>query len=170
MNPTRVRIILCTLLVVAVQLADAEQSSQHFRRPRSSTNGGLDVLATDVIVTDPLLLPLLGMSDHIDGHLAFIKTELKITQAQLPLWNSFAAAARANATQENEMLEQESSSLNASDTTPSLPQRLAAHEKDLTAHLKMLQRITAALLPLYASFSDEQKRSAEALVNGPAGL
>ena len=31
-----------------------------------------------------------GMSEHVEGRLAFLKTELKITDAQLPLWNSFA--------------------------------------------------------------------------------
>jgi hypothetical protein len=34
----------------------------------------------------------------------------------------------------------------------------------------MLQTITAALLSLYALLSDEQKKAAEGLVNGAAGL
>jgi hypothetical protein len=34
----------------------------------------------------------------------------------------------------------------------------------------MLQRMKAALLPLYASFSNEQKRTADALAYGPMGL
>jgi len=34
------------------------------------------------------------MAKHIDGRLAFLKTELKITDAQLPLWNVFAQAMR----------------------------------------------------------------------------
>ena len=38
-----------------------------------------------------------GMSEHVEGRLAFLKTELKITDAQLPLWNSFAQAVRDNA-------------------------------------------------------------------------
>ena len=36
------------------------------------------------------------MASHIDGRLAFLKTELKITDAQLPLWNAFAQAMRDN--------------------------------------------------------------------------
>jgi hypothetical protein len=28
------------------------------------------------------------MAKHIEGRLAFLKTELKITDAQLPLWNA----------------------------------------------------------------------------------
>jgi hypothetical protein len=38
------------------------------------------------------------MAKHIEGRLAFLKTELKITDAQLPLWNAFAQALRDNAT------------------------------------------------------------------------
>jgi hypothetical protein len=37
------------------------------------------------------------MGGHIDGRLGYIKAELKITDAQEALWNSYAAAARASA-------------------------------------------------------------------------
>src|SRR5579863_786249 len=30
-----------------------------------------------------------AMTEHVEGRLAFLKTELKITAAQLPLWNKF---------------------------------------------------------------------------------
>src|SRR3954447_18237156 len=31
-----------------------------------------------------------AMTGHVEGRLAFLRTELKITDAQLPLWNTFA--------------------------------------------------------------------------------
>src|SRR5215470_8320624 len=34
------------------------------------------------------------MAKHIEGRLAFLKTELKITDAQLSHWNAFAQAVR----------------------------------------------------------------------------
>lgn len=37
------------------------------------------------------------MAGHVEGRFAFLKTELKITDAQLPLWNAVADAMRANA-------------------------------------------------------------------------
>jgi hypothetical protein len=37
------------------------------------------------------------MAGHVEGRLAFLKTELKITDAQLPLWNAVADAIRADA-------------------------------------------------------------------------
>src|SRR5215472_2927754 len=40
---------------------------------------------------------------HTDGALAFLKTELKITDAQTPQWNAFADAVRANAKRMKDM-------------------------------------------------------------------
>jgi hypothetical protein len=38
-------------------------------------------------------MPMMAtMSGHVEGRLAFLKTELKITDAQLPLWNAVADA------------------------------------------------------------------------------
>src|SRR5262249_58539212 len=37
-----------------------------------------------------------AMARHVEGRLAFLKTELKITDAQLPLWDAVADAMRAN--------------------------------------------------------------------------
>lgn len=68
------------------------------------------------------------------------------------------------------MRQQQSSAIDNDSPTPSLPQRLEAHERDLRAHLQMLQTISTALLPLYASFSVEQKKLAEGFANGAAGL
>src|SRR5690349_15695774 len=43
-------------------------------------------------------MPMMGMMQrHVEGSIAFLKTELKITDAQLPLWNAVADAIRANA-------------------------------------------------------------------------
>ena len=43
-------------------------------------------------------MPMMAaMAGHVEGRLAFLKTELKITDAQLPLWNAVADAVRANA-------------------------------------------------------------------------
>ena len=36
------------------------------------------------------------MDEHIDGDLAYLKTVLKITEAQTPQWNVFADAFRAD--------------------------------------------------------------------------
>jgi len=38
-----------------------------------------------------------NIADHIDGRIAYLKAELKITEAQDPLWNAFADALRSSA-------------------------------------------------------------------------
>src|SRR3974390_2009592 len=38
-----------------------------------------------------------AMASHIEGRLAYIKAELKVTDAQEPLWAAYAGAARDNA-------------------------------------------------------------------------
>jgi hypothetical protein len=116
-----------------------------------------------------MMMPMMGMADHIEGRLAFLKTELKITDAQLPQWNAFADALRANATQASGMMKQMQAMMQGG-APPNLPARLDVVEKHLQAHLEMVQRLKTSLSPLYASFSDEQKRSADALFHGPMAM
>jgi ferritin-like metal-binding protein YciE len=54
--------------------------------------------------------------------------------------------------------------------TASLPQKLEYHAKMAAGRLASLQEIKAALDPLYAAFSDEQKKLADGLKIGPMGV
>jgi hypothetical protein len=104
---------------------------------------------------------------HIEGRLAFLKTELKITPAQEPQWNKFADSVRGIAR-------------NAQAATPPMkhggaaastpPDRLAHYEKTLTARLETVRALKAAVDPLYASLSDDQKKLADELLMGPMGI
>ena len=107
------------------------------------------------------------MAGHVEGRLAFLKTELKITDAQLPLWNAVADAFRANAKSMGEMM---SGGMMGSSQTATLPEKLALHEKMMTAHLEGLRRLKTAVDPLYAALSPEQKKTADELVMGPMGM
>jgi hypothetical protein len=106
------------------------------------------------------------MAGHVEGRLAFLKTELKITEAQLPLWNAVAEAIRANAKGMGAMSEGMMGSAQAS----TLPDKLALREKMMTAHLEALRKFKAAVDPLYAALSDEQKKTADELLMGPMGM
>ena len=106
------------------------------------------------------------MAGHVEGRLAFLKTELKITDAQLPLWNAVAAAIRANGKSVSEM----SGPMMGGMHTGTLPEKLAAREKMMTAHLEALRKFKAAVDPLYAALSDEQKKTADELLIGPIGM
>ena len=68
------------------------------------------------------------MAGHVEGRLAFLKTELKITDAQLPLWNAVADAIRANAKTMGAM----SDGMMGSAQSATLPEKLALREKMMT--------------------------------------
>ena len=107
------------------------------------------------------------MAGHVEGRVAFLKTELKITDAQLLLWNAVADAIRANAKSMGEMM---SGGMMGSSQTATLPEKLALREKMMTSHLEALRKFKAAVDPLYAALSPEQKKTADELLLGPMGM
>ena len=107
-----------------------------------------------------------AMARHVEGRLAFLKTELKITDAQLPLWNAVADAIRANAKTMGDI----AGGMMGSSQTATLPDKLALREKMMTAHLEALRKFKAAVDPLYAALGDEQKKTADELLIGPMGM
>lgn len=123
-----------------------------------------------------------GMMDptqHIEGRLAFLKTELKITDAQMPQWNAFADAARANAKRAGEMRSTMMTGgvmgpgmMMSGEAGPGMtvPERLDRAEKFMDAHLEMLRAMKDPMEKLYASLSEEQKRTADQLMRGPMGM
>jgi hypothetical protein len=108
-----------------------------------------------------------AMAGHVEGRLAFLKTEIKITDAQLPLWNIFAQAVRDNAKAMEDMMH---GGMMGAGQPIKLPDKLAMREKMMTAHLEALRKLKTAVDPLYAALSDEQKKTADELVLGPMGM
>lgn len=106
------------------------------------------------------------MASDVEGRIATLKSELKITDAQKALWDQFADALRATAKSMNGMFGQ----MMQAKSALSLPARLDAHETMLSAHLASLKALKDALDPLYASLSDDQKKRADELMIGPMGM
>ena len=50
-------------------------------------------IAQHEVLGHAMMPPLLGMSDHVDGRLAFLQPEFKISPAQRVLWDAFTTAA-----------------------------------------------------------------------------
>jgi hypothetical protein len=105
--------------------------------------------------------------EHIDGRLAYIKAELKITQAQTPAWNMFVDAVRSNTASMSEM---RNALMSRQDAPGTLPDRLAAEEKAVTAHLAAIKQTKDAVAKLYDVLNDEQKKIADTIVLGPMGM
>jgi hypothetical protein len=107
-----------------------------------------------------------NMAGHVEGRIAFLKTELKITEAQSPQWNQFAEALRSNARRMTEM----HGMMSQGDAAMSAPERLDRMETMMTGMLESVRITKAALVPLYAVLTDEQKKLADDLIRGPMGM
>jgi len=109
-----------------------------------------------------------AMSADIDGRLAYLKAELKITEAQEALWDSYAGAARDGA---QAMSAHCTTMFGAAGSgTLSLPERLDLHEQFMAERLDALRATDKALKPLYAALNDTQKQTADQLFWGPMGM
>ena len=106
------------------------------------------------------------MANHIEGRLAYIRAELKITEAQESPWNTYAAAARDNAN----AMRAHCTTMMSRRSGLSLPDRLEQHEQLMATQLDAIRAMNKALKPLYAAFSDDQKKTADQLFWGPMGM
>ena len=99
--------------------------------------------------------------ERIDAHLAYVRTALRITDAQAPQWNAFADASKAAADKLRQAYAQVMQTAGQPATAPAqLERRIAL----LSAHLEAMRTFAAATGPLYAVLSDEQKRTADELL------
>ena len=108
------------------------------------------------------------MTAHIDGRLAYLKTELKITDAQTSLWNAYAEAARDNAQGMSARCTAMMTTTGA--TGLSLPDQLDQHEQFMAGQLEAMRTMNKALKPLFAALSDSQKQTANQFFGGPMGM
>lgn len=100
--------------------------------------------------------------EHVEGRIAFLRTELKVTDAQQPLWEAVADAMRENARASAGTMQQEA------DAT-GLPASLERQERQLSGRLEALQRLRSAVEPFYASLDEAQKAAADDLL-APMGM
>jgi hypothetical protein len=104
--------------------------------------------------------------EHTEGRIAFLETELKITDAQTPQWNAFADTLRANAKAHQAMHEQ----MAKGGMPSSWLERLAFQQKAMSTRLDGLKALETAAKPLYAVLTDDQKKLADQLLSGPMGM
>jgi hypothetical protein len=112
---------------------------------------------------------------HIDGRIAFLKAELKITQAQEPAFDVFARELRQNAAELGQMVEKQRAqrdqiraqrALGNEPPRPDALERMQQRADMSKAHAEQNQRMLAAFKPLYDQLSAEQKKSADELIGG----
>lgn len=96
----------------------------------------------------------------VDGRIAFLKAELKITPQQETQWQSVAEAMRQNANE----LDQTISNARQQRGTMDAVQRLTIREQFDKVRTENDERLLSAFKPLYDNLSPEQQQIANHLV------
>ena len=111
------------------------------------------------------------MDEHIDGQLAYLQTELKITEAQTPQWNVFANTFRADKEKNARLCKStENEQARSKMMSASLPESLGMMAARLTVRLESLRAMEAAIEPLYSILSKEQRKTADEIMKGASGF
>ena len=95
--------------------------------------------------------------EHVEGRIAFLRTELKVTPAQEPLWEAVAEALRESARASEHMMQQRA-------TAQTLLSALDGRERALSARLESVRRLRASVEPFYAALDEAQKATADKLM------
>lgn len=108
---------------------------------------------------------MMGGMHHIDGRIAFLKAELKITPAQEASWNKVAAAMRGSAAEFAKLHDGMAAHKdeNGKDQPQSALQRIDWRVSMAEAHAKSIVAFASAFKPLYDQLSDDQRKAADAL-------
>lgn len=103
--------------------------------------------------------------------IAFLRTELKITDAQAPAWSAFADAMRANAMKLGEI--RASMIPKPGDAQPpasTMTERLDQQEQWLLARLEGTRTMKSTFIKLNETLSDDQKKAANDLLPPHMGM
>jgi hypothetical protein len=104
--------------------------------------------------------PTLGAMTEPD--FARLKSQLGITPAQMPQWDAFAAALRSLV----QTMSRGQMPMTTQDSAMSWPDRLAQHERRLSAQLAAMKAMEQPMTELWNNLSPEQQRMAATMLPG----
>ena len=105
--------------------------------------------------------------DRVEGRIAFLRAELKITDAQADSWNGFADALRTNA---RKLAEVRATKPGDGQPATTLTARLDQQEQWLGARLDGARAMKSAFAKLNEVLSDDQKKTANDLLAPHMGM
>ena len=115
----------------------------------------------------PMMAGGMGMPfEHVEGRIAYLKAELKVTDAQSVPWNAFADTMRADATAMKAMHE----GMGKAPMPTTTPDRMTARRKMMSERMAMMDRSEASMKSLYAALSPGQRTMFDQLMSGPMGM
>ncbi len=104
--------------------------------------------------------------EHVEGRIAYMKAELRVTDAQSAPWSAFADTMRADASAMKAMHEGMSKTAMPTAT----PDRMVARRKMMTERMAMMDRSEASTKALYTALSTGQRTTFDHLMSGPMGM
>jgi len=102
-------------------------------------------------------------SERVEARLAYVKTALKITDAQAPQWNAYANVVRKHAQQADQRMQERRARMaqGAERKRTTAIERLERRQQFLTTALARSSERLTVQKPLYAALSAEQQRVAD---------
>lgn len=100
--------------------------------------------------------PMGSSAARLEGRIAFLRTELRITGAQAPAWEAFATTLRVG----REHLDAARAALQGSTTAADPMERLASFENHLKERTEAIHLTRMAFGALYGQLDETQKRTA----------
>jgi hypothetical protein len=107
---------------------------------------------------------------HIEGRIAYLKTELKITPEQAAQWDKVAQVLRQNDSERRQGFERiRADRASPQHQPPNALQRLEGEARFAAMRTQQADRFLAAFRPLYDTMSDVQKKAADEVL-APHGM
>ena len=136
-------------------------------------NGQPGAMAGDMGRMMEMMRPMMGERrgmgmpfEHVEGRIAYLKAELKITDAQSAAWNAFAETMRVDATAMKTMHD----GMMAGGMPTTAPDRMAAQRKMMSGRMAMMDRSEVTMKALYEMLSADQRKSFDQMTSGPMGM
>ena len=106
-------------------------------------------------------------SERVEARLAYIKTALKIADAQQPQWDAYAQLVRKYAQDMDQRFQARRSGAPGRETRqrPNAIERLEKAQSFHAAAITRLNQLLAVEKPLYAALSPEQQKVADVVLN-----
>jgi len=108
-------------------------------------------------------------SERMEAQLAYIRTALKITDAQLPQWDAYAGVRRKQAAAMDKRVEARRAQMakgpSAERQRPNVVERHERQRERMIAGSQRLEELIAVEKPLFAALSPEQQRVANEVLS-----
>ncbi len=107
-----------------------------------------------------------GFADKLDGRLAFLKAELKLTDAQAAVWSTFETAWKAAGQAALAKCDAMNAHMDMDHGDMGVIGKLSMMETHMVDHLDVVRAQKSALEPLFKALTDEQKKTANETLSG----